>query len=105
MEYLSSSGERGGSFSKPFSRERRFPIMAEQNLYCEECVEEIQASEVYLEDDRLYCKQCGSELESPDGDLFEEIESNIDNMHFRDDEEEEESGGDEEADGMSLVKT
>lgn len=79
--------------------------MAEQNLYCEECVEEIPGSEVYLEDDRLYCKQCGSELESPDGDLFEEIEGNIDNMQFRDDEEEEESGGDEEANGMSLVKT
>ena len=78
--------------------------MTEQNLYCEECVEDIPASEVYLEDDRLYCKQCGSELASPDGDLFEEIEGNLDNMRFRDEEEEEE-GGDEEANGMSVVKT
>ncbi len=78
--------------------------MAEQNLYCEECVEDIPASEVFLEDERLYCKQCGSELALPDGDLFEEIEGNLDHMQFRDEEEEEE-GGDEVANGMSLVKT
>lgn len=78
--------------------------MSEQNLFCEECVEDIPASEVFLEDDRLYCKQCGSELNSPSGDLFEEIEGNLDHLQFRDAEEEEE-GGDEEAHGMSLVKT
>ncbi|MEE8433960.1 MAG: hypothetical protein V3S64_04155 [bacterium] len=78
--------------------------MTEQNLFCEECVEEIPASEVFLEDDRLYCKQCGSELGSPDSDLFEEIEGNLDHMQFRDEEEEDE-GGDEVANGMSLVKT
>lgn len=77
--------------------------MTEQNLYCEECVEDIPASEVYLEDDRLYCKLCGSEVALPNDDLFEEIEGNIDNMQFRDEEEEEEKG-DEVADGMSLVK-
>jgi hypothetical protein len=68
--------------------------MAEQTVYCEECVEEIPASEVYWDDGRLYCSRCGSELEPPDRDIFEEIVDNRSGFLFRDmepaDEEDEE---------------
>lgn len=90
---------------EPLRGWERFSTMSEKTLFCEECVEDIEPSEVYLEDDRLYCKVCGSELESPDRDLFEEIEGNIDNLHFRDNEEEELEPPDGDKDGMSIVKS
>jgi hypothetical protein len=58
--------------------------MAEQTVYCEECVEEIPSSEVYWDDGRLYCRRCGSEVESPDRDIFEEIVDNRSGFLFRD---------------------
>ena len=58
--------------------------MAEQTVYCEECLEDIPASEVYWDDSRLYCRRCGSELEPPDRDIFEEIEDNRTGFLFRD---------------------
>jgi hypothetical protein len=76
--------------------------MAEQTVYCEECVEEIPASEVYWDDGRLYCSRCGSELEPPDRDIFEEIVDNRSGFLFRDlepadeEEEAEEDGKEEE---------
>ena len=60
--------------------------MAEQTVYCEECVEDIPASEVYWEDGRLYCRRCGSEVEAPDRDIFEQIEDNRSGFLFRDQE-------------------
>jgi NAD-dependent dihydropyrimidine dehydrogenase PreA subunit len=78
--------------------------MAEKTVYCEECVEEIPASEVYWDDGRLYCGRCGSEVEAPDRDIFEEIVDNRTGFLFRDqtleevdedDAEEEEDGGEE----------
>ena len=76
--------------------------MAERTVYCEECVEEIPASEVYWDDGRLYCRRCGSEVEPPDRDIFEEIVDNRSGFLFRneelddvDDEEEEEADEDE----------
>lgn len=79
--------------------------MAEQTVYCEECVEDIPASEVYWEEGRLYCRRCGSEVEAPDRDIFEEIVDNRTGFLFRDaeppdldaDEEEEEEEGEAEA--------
>lgn len=59
--------------------------MAEQTVYCEECVEDIPASEVYWDEGRLYCRRCGSELEPPDRDIFEEIVDNRSGFLFRDD--------------------
>lgn len=80
--------------------------MAEQTVFCEECVEEIPASEVYWDDGRLYCRRCGSELEPPDRDIFEEIVDNRSGFVFRDDdalpdddEEDEEDDGDDEDEG------
>lgn len=81
--------------------------MAEQTVYCEECLEDIPASEVYWDDSRLYCRRCGSELEPPDRDIFEEIEDNRTGFLFRDqdlnepdlDEEEEDEEGEPEEEG------
>ncbi len=71
--------------------------MTEQTVYCEECVEDIPGSEVYVEENRLYCKRCGSEVESPDPDIFEEIESNQTGFVFRDSlEDDAEDDNDEE---------
>ena len=64
--------------------------MSEQTLYCEECLEDIPASEIFWEDDRLYCKLCGSELEPEDRDLWEQIDGNLEDLRFSDDEEDEE---------------
>lgn len=81
--------------------------MAEQTVYCEECVEDIPADEVYWEDDRLYCRRCGSELEPPDRDIFEEIVDNRTGFLFRDeepsdeDEEEDEEAGEAEGEAES----
>ena len=82
--------------------------MAEQTVYCEECVEDIPASEVYWEEGRLYCRRCGSEVEAPDRDIFEQIADNRSGFLFRDqelnadldddDEEDEEEEDDEGAD-------
>lgn len=76
--------------------------MAERTVYCEECVEEIPASEVYWDDGRLYCRRCGSEVEPPDRDIFEEIVDNRSGFLFRngelddaDDKDEEEADEDE----------
>ena len=75
--------------------------MAKQTVYCEECVEEIPASEVYWDDGRLYCGRCGSEVQTPDRDIFEEIMANRSGFLFRDHElaevEEEDDEEDEEA--------
>ena len=60
--------------------------MAERTVYCEECVEDIPASEVYWDDGRLYCRRCGSEVEPPDRDIFEEIVDNRSGFLFRDEE-------------------
>lgn len=60
--------------------------MAEQTVYCEECVEDIPASEVYWDEGRLYCRRCGSEVEAPDRDIFEEIVDNRTGFLFRDEE-------------------
>ncbi len=57
--------------------------MADRTVYCEECVEEIPASEVYWDDGRLYCRRCGSEVEPPDRDIFEEIVDNRSGFLFR----------------------
>ncbi|HKI99112.1 MAG TPA: hypothetical protein VKB51_11610 [bacterium] len=59
--------------------------MAEHTVYCEECVEDIPANEVYWDEGRLYCSRCGSEVESPDRDIFEEIVDNRSAFLFRDD--------------------
>jgi len=81
--------------------------MAEQTVYCEECVEDIPASEVYWEDGRLYCRRCGSEVEAPDRDIFEEIVDNRTGFLFRDaepadvDDEEEEDEEEEEEPGVA----
>jgi hypothetical protein len=72
--------------------------MAEQTVYCEECVEEIPASEVYWDEGRLYCGRCGSELEPPDRDIFEEIVDNRTGFLFRDEEPAEEDDEEEEKD-------
>ena len=83
--------------------------MAERTVYCEECVEEIPASEVYWDDSRLYCRRCGSEVEPPDRDIFEEIVDNRSGFLFRNgelddaDEEEEEEAVDEERDAAPAV--
>ena len=75
--------------------------MAKQTVYCEECVEEIPASEVYWDDGRLYCGRCGSEVQTPDRDIFEEIMANRSGFLFRDHElaevEEEDDEDDKEA--------
>ena len=72
--------------------------MAENTVYCEECVEDIPADEVYWDEERLYCKRCGGEVESPDADIFDQIVENQTDLVFRsegedlldDDEDEEE---------------
>lgn len=78
--------------------------MTEQTVYCEECLEEIPYNEVFWDEERLYCQRCGSEVESPDQDLFEQIEDNQDVFLFRDDEdaaleEEEEEGNSDTRNG------
>ena len=75
--------------------------MAKQTVYCEECVEEIPASDVYWDDGRLYCGRCGSEVQTPDRDIFEEIMANRSGFLFRDHElaEVEEEDDDEEEEG------
>ena len=40
--------------------------MAKGMYYCEECVEEISASDVFWESGRPYCGRCGSELDMDD---------------------------------------
>jgi len=77
--------------------------MAEQTVFCEECVEDIPANEVYWDEGRLYCGRCGSEVQPPDKDIFEEIVDNRSRLLFRDheppevdDEEEEEEGAEED---------
>ena len=72
--------------------------MAERTVYCEECVEEIPASEVYWDDGRLYCRRCGSEVEPPDRDIFEEIVDNRSGFLFRDEELDVHHDDDEEDD-------
>lgn len=76
--------------------------MTEQTVYCEECVEDIPSSEVYVEENRLYCKRCGSEVESPDPDIFEEIESNQTEFVFREPLETEDEDGDGEAQSTTV---
>lgn len=46
-------------------------------VYCEECLEDIPAKEVYWEGNRAYCGQCGGELDiEGDGpDLLDALES------------------------------
>ena len=77
--------------------------MTEQTVYCEECVEDIPGSEVYVEENRLYCKRCGSEVESTDPDIFEEIESNQTEFIFREPQEPEDED-DEEEQGITVKK-
>lgn len=79
--------------------------MAEQTVYCEECVEDIPADEVYWEEGRLYCRRCGSEIETQDReikDIFEEIQDNRTGFVFRNedpsDADLEEDDGDEDED-------
>ena len=45
--------------------------------YCDECLEEIAAGDVFWENDRAYCGQCGSELDmvGEEPDLVEEFSS------------------------------
>ncbi len=62
--------------------------MTEHTVYCEECVEDIPADEVYWDAERLYCKRCGSEVEKADSDIFEEITENRSALIFRDDTDE-----------------
>lgn len=76
--------------------------MTEQTVYCEECVEDIPGSEVYVEENRLYCKRCGSEVESPDPDIFEEIESNQTEFVFREPLETEDEDDNGEAQSMTV---
>jgi hypothetical protein len=79
--------------------------MAEQTVYCEECVEDIPPNEVYWDEGRLYCRRCGGELEPPDRDVFEDILDHRAGMTFRDDEpsddddEEEDEADDAEEEG------
>lgn len=51
--------------------------MAKGIYYCEECVEEISASDVFWESGRPYCGRCGSELDLDDdtADVVEHIAS------------------------------
>jgi len=51
--------------------------MAKGIYYCEECVEEISASDVFWESGRPYCGRCGSELDMDDdtADVVEHISS------------------------------
>ena len=71
--------------------------MAEANVYCEECLEDIPNDEVYWDEDRLYCSRCGSEVEPPDGDIFDTIVENRSSFLFRD--QEQNRDGDEEDNG------
>lgn len=70
--------------------------MTEQTVYCEECLQDIPAEDIYWEDDRLFCGRCGGRLESPDKDISEEIVDNRTGFLFQDaderDDEEAEDG-------------
>ena len=50
--------------------------MENAGFYCEECVEDISANNVFWEGERAYCGQCGSELDmdSTRTDLVDQIE-------------------------------
>jgi DNA-directed RNA polymerase subunit RPC12/RpoP len=51
--------------------------MAKGIYYCEECVEDISASDVFWEGGRPYCGRCGSELDMDEdtADVVEHISS------------------------------
>lgn len=45
-------------------------------FYCEDCMEEVAADDVFWEGEHAYCGRCGSELElSSDEDLVDTIRS------------------------------